>query len=122
MHKRSTARLPIASELAAIEARKNKKRVLENAENPPPSTAPDRLQYGRGQRTKKSRVIDLTEGGSAYQPDLPVQIAESAQETQDLEAAFEEARVAGKLPPPGASQDNPIDLCALDTQEQAWID
>jgi hypothetical protein len=45
-----------------------------------------------------------------------------SQETRDLEAAFEEAHVAGKLPPPGASQANPIDLCALDTQEQAWID
>jgi hypothetical protein len=74
------------------------------------------LQYGRGQRTKKARVIDLTEGGSAYQA-LPVE-AES-QETQDLEAAFEEARVTEKTPPPGASQANPIDLCAL---EQAWID
>jgi hypothetical protein len=80
------------------------------------STAPAQLQYGRGQRTKKARVIDLTEGGSAYQ-DLPVEA-----ESQDLEAAFEEARVAGKLPPPGASQANPIDLCAPDTQEQAWID
>jgi hypothetical protein len=115
---------PIASERAEIEARKNK-RVLDDAENPPPSTAPARLQYGRGQRTKKARVIDLTEGGSAYQ-DLPVeaesQETQETQETQDLEAAFEEARVAGKLPPPGASQANPIDLCALDTQEQAWID
>jgi hypothetical protein len=80
------------------------------------------MYYGSGQRTKKARVIDLTEGGSACQ-DLPVE-AESretretreTQETQDLEAAFEEARVAGKLPPPGASQANPIDLCALDTQ------
>ncbi|KAA8896514.1 hypothetical protein FN846DRAFT_893276 [Sphaerosporella brunnea] len=100
MHKRSTARLPIASERAEIEARKNK-RVLKNTENPPRSTAAARLQYGRGQRTKKARIIDLTEGVSAYQ---------ESQETQDLEAAFEEARVAGKLLPPGVSQANPIDL------------
>jgi hypothetical protein len=76
---------------------------------------------GRGQR-KHVRVIDLTEGGSAYE-DLPVEAeSQESQESQDLEAAFEEAHVAGKLPPPGASQANPIDLCALDTQEQAWID
>ncbi|KAA8894950.1 hypothetical protein FN846DRAFT_894604 [Sphaerosporella brunnea] len=106
-----------ASERAQIEARKNK-RGLENAENPLPLTAPARSQYWCEQRTKKARAIDLTEGGWAYQ-DIPAE--SKSQETQELDAAFEEGSVAGKLPPPGASQANPIDLSALDIQEQAWI-
>jgi hypothetical protein len=35
------------------------------------------------------------------------------------EALFERDRLSGKVP--GASQDNPIDLCSLDTQEREWI-
>jgi hypothetical protein len=43
-------------------------------------------------------------------------------ETQDMdswEALFERDRLSGKVA--GASQDNPIDLCSLDTQERDWI-
>jgi hypothetical protein len=35
------------------------------------------------------------------------------------EALFERDRLSGKVP--GASQDNPIDLCSLNTQEREWI-
>jgi hypothetical protein len=80
----------------------------------PPSTAPARIEVARPPKTGKSAVPK--KGKTAER----VQVEPA--ETQDMdswEALFERARLSGKVP--GASQDNPIDLCSLDIQEREWV-
>ncbi|KAA8905884.1 hypothetical protein FN846DRAFT_907242 [Sphaerosporella brunnea] len=113
-HGRAQARLPTGAELADIELRKRTRKVTATAASlqlprprlPPPSSAPARIKSAPAPAPAPApkNIIDITE-------------------TQDIEdwelsAAAQEETQFGQA----GTQEHPIDLCELNTQEREWIE
>jgi hypothetical protein len=114
-HGRAQARLPTGAELADIELRKRTRKVTATAASlqlprprpPPTSSAPARINSASRPAPKKTVHIDITETQDIEDWELSVEPAAAAQEATQFSQA--------------GTQEDPIDLCELNTQEREWI-